>query len=677
LGLTSGLPSDNLIRVVIKPVIVARHPGWYLNLDPNRGPLMSCRIAFYGVVLITAANIQIPTASAADARPDGVRLTTEIPAIVLNQGETIVNTLDVQNAVAGQKIRIQNSNHGASVFTTNFKTAMQAAAAAVPGTAVSLVTEQQMEITLAAGTYQIPIKQTITTTGIPGTVDDASWAPGTQLQADWLLSSAPANGAAVENDHAVVSKWITYTSQGGAPPAQSAAPSGTASDARWTLLRSVPNIGTGGTVTFEIDLTNHTLAAPAGLRIAFDGESTAKGWDFKQGLDASIAAALKTDISYAAESGILTFGPKATFPFTFAMTAASVTANKDFILDISENSIGEIDVARAGVRLGELTVPPHKPMLGVNEASGEFGVGNINFKYAYPGSDRVDWAAAQGFGMLRVPFLFQNIQAASSMKIDEGAMRALDPVVTACASRRVVCLLDMHNYGSYTPDEPAAGEGPPGTIGFSNKRLAHLWAQIADRYKNNAYVWFDLMNEPNKQSALAWVKTSNAIAAAIRLTGASNTIVFQGTAWDGAWTWQSSGNATQMLKAYDPGNNFAFEAHQYLDRDGSGTSPTCIAGAGAARLEPFTAWLQKYGLHGIIGEVGWATNPDCTTEGTALLQAWQTAATSTAAGGYIGLTYWAAGPWWPDSYMYLAEPRPFPSGAEPIQLKTLKSFVPR
>ena len=125
-------------------------------------------------------------------------------------------------------------------------------------------------------------------------------------------------------------------------------------------------------------------------------------------------------------------------------------------------------------------------------------------------------------------------------------------------------------------------------------------------------------------------------------------IVFQGTAWDGAWTWQSSGNAVQMLKAYDPGNNFAFEAHQYLDRDGSGTQPTCVAGTGAARIEPFTSWLQKYGLHGIIGEVGWAANPECTAEGTALLKAWQAALTSNGAGGYIGLTYWAAGPWWPD-----------------------------
>ena len=183
------------------------------------------------------------------------------------------------------------------------------------------------------------------------------------------------------------------------------------------------------------------------------------------------------------------------------------------------------------------------------------------------------------------------------------------------------------------------------------------------------------MNEPHKQTALEWVQTDNAIAAAIRATGATNKIIFQGIAWHGAWT--TSGNATHMLKAYDPGNNYAFEAHQYLDRDGSDTSPTCVAGSGAKRLEPFTTWLQRYGLQGIIGEVGWAANDGCTIEGMALLDHWRAATTSTAAGGYIGLTYWTVGPWWQDSYRYLAEPRPFPAGAEPAQLKTLKSYLPR
>ncbi len=609
----------------------------------------------------------------ADSEPDGVQLTTASTNALLKQGDIIVNTLEVHNAAAGQKIRIQNSNHGANSFTTSFSAAIRAAIANVPGVTFTQITEQQMEIVLVAGSYRIPIAQTVTDQAVPAGVDDANWAPGPQLQVDWLLSGAPANGASVVSGHTVVSKWITNADQG---QAAQATPQGGPSDARWSLLRSIPNIGPGDVVTFEIDQTNYVLTFPTALKLAVDGESTANDADFAKALGEAIRAAGGADASYDSRTGILTFGPKTVFPFTFSMTAGPTSGNKDYILRISDNQIGQIDVARAGVRLGTLSVQPVKPLLGVNEASGEFGVGAPFFKYAYPGKDRIDWAAEQGFGIIRVPFLFQNIQATSGAPLNEGAMRQLDPVLIECAARRMICLLDLHNYGSYYQDSTVAGQGLPGAINVSNARLAELWAQIAKRYANNPSVWFGLMNEPHQQTALMWVKTANAIAAAIRATGATNKIVFQGTAWDGAWSWTTSGNAVQMLKAYDPGSNFAFEAHQYLDADGSGTSANCVAGS-AARLAPFTAWLQKHGLQGIIGEIGWGANPSCTSEATTLLDGWRAATTATSAGGYIGLTYWANGPWWPDSYMYLAEPRPFPAGTEPVQLQTLKTYLPR
>ena len=54
-----------------------------------------------------------------------------------------------------------------------------------------------MEIVLAAGSYRIPIAQPVTDQAVPTGIDDANWAPGPQLQVDWLLSGAPANGASV------------------------------------------------------------------------------------------------------------------------------------------------------------------------------------------------------------------------------------------------------------------------------------------------------------------------------------------------------------------------------------------------------------------------------------------------------------------------------------------------
>ena len=122
------------------------------------------------------------------------------------------------------------------------------------------------------------------------------------------------------------------------------------------------------------------------------------------------------------------------------------------------------------------------PLLGVNQASGEFGVGNYNFKYTYPGADRFNWAAAQGFGMIRVPFVFQNIQPASGAPVNEAAISLIDPVMQECRVRRIVCLLDMHNYGSYYSDDSAADLGLTGTrdSGWPNSCQPELvsWSSV-------------------------------------------------------------------------------------------------------------------------------------------------------------------------------------------------------
>lgn len=52
--------------------------------------------------------------------------------------------------------------------------------------------------------------------------------------------------------------------------------------------------------------------------------------------------------------------------------------------------------------------------------------------------------------------------------------------------------------------------------------------------------------------------------------------------------------------------------HQYLDSDGSGTSPTCVSPTiGVERVRDATNWLKENGLKGFLGEMGAGSNPDC------------------------------------------------------------------
>ena len=52
--------------------------------------------------------------------------------------------------------------------------------------------------------------------------------------------------------------------------------------------------------------------------------------------------------------------------------------------------------------------------------------------------------------------------------------------------------------------------------------------------------------------------------------------------------------------------------HQYLDSDGSGTSPVCVSKTiGADRIAEATRWLKERNLKGFLGEMGAGSNPDC------------------------------------------------------------------
>lgn len=124
----------------------------------------------------------------------------------------------------------------------------------------------------------------------------------------------------------------------------------------------------------------------------------------------------------------------------------------------------------------------------------------------------------------------------------------------------------------------------------------------------------------------------------------------QQLAWTGAWTWVSSGNAAAFAPLSDPNNNVAIEMHQYLDSDGSGTSDQCVSSTiGAERVQAATQWLKDNKKKGFLGEIGTGSNQVCIDAVKSALCTLQT-----AGGVWIGVTWWAAGPWWGD-VSYLAD----------------------
>ena len=99
-----------------------------------------------------------------------------------------------------------------------------------------------------------------------------------------------------------------------------------------------------------------------------------------------------------------------------------------------------------------------------------------------------------------------------------------DRIVKAFTERGIVVMIEPHDYtGRYpSPD-------------VEMKMLAGGHRTLAARYKDNPYVWLNVMNEPNaekpEQARDLWVETHRTLIRAIRETGADNIIVADAHGW--------------------------------------------------------------------------------------------------------------------------------------------------
>ena len=289
------------------------------------------------------------------------------------------------------------------------------------------------------------------------------------------------------------------------------------------------------------------------------------------------------------------------------------------------------------------TTPAAQVMRGVNLAGMEFtpaalpGVGGQ--QYAIGQEAQVPYWVAKGMKGFRIPFLWERAQNTPMGALDPTFMGYLDNVVNAVHNAGGYPIIDMHNYMRLYVG------GTQYIIGETSQATAAMfgdvWAKLATRYKALPRVVFNLMNEPHDVTLSTLPGTFNTAIAAIRATGATQLILVAGSFYTTGVTWISSGNAAAMVNITDSGKNFAFDIHQYLDSDSSGSSDVCVVGSGASRLADFTNWARSHGFRGFLGEFNFGNNSQCNTEASALLG--YMASNSDV---WMGWSYFAAGLGW-------------------------------
>ena len=290
-------------------------------------------------------------------------------------------------------------------------------------------------------------------------------------------------------------------------------------------------------------------------------------------------------------------------------------------------------------------------MIGVNISGGEYKESGLAYgrDYIFPSNAEIDYYAGKGMDVIRVPFQWERMQKIENGALNPEEVARLKAVVTYANTKGLTVILDAHDYGTRTIG------GVSYKLGVDDKAPASLlgdfWGRMAGEFKGSD-VFYGIMNEPHYQTAAQWVPVANAAIKAIREAGAGEKILVPGTNWTGAHNWVSGQNDTEIgAKVVDPLHNFAFEVHQYLDSDSSGTHANVVSETiGVERLTAITQWAKATGNQLFLGEFGVAQDATSLKAMDNMLRYMDEHADI-----WLGGTYWAGGPWW-GNYMYSIEP---------------------
>ena len=89
-------------------------------------------------------------------------------------------------------------------------------------------------------------------------------------------------------------------------------------------------------------------------------------------------------------------------------------------------------------------------LLGVNLAGAELGPpvpGVFGTDYTYPTHDEIDYYAAKGMSVIRLPFLWERLQHSEFGQLDSAELGRLDDVVNYATGKGLKIEIEPHNYG--------------------------------------------------------------------------------------------------------------------------------------------------------------------------------------------------------------------------------------
>ncbi|WP_431929183.1 cellulase family glycosylhydrolase [Nonomuraea jabiensis] len=307
-------------------------------------------------------------------------------------------------------------------------------------------------------------------------------------------------------------------------------------------------------------------------------------------------------------------------------------------------------------------------LLGVNRASGEFACVQGKGMWDSGPVDKasIDAMKAWNIHAVRIPLNEECWIGTNGSPSGAAYQQNVKDYVNLLVNNGVTPIVEMHwNYGQYT----GQGAGCSDTAATCQKPMPDaqyaptFWTGVANAFKGNNAVIFDLFNEPYPDAAANWNATAGwtcwrdggtctgisyqvagmqSLVNAVRATGATNVIMLGGLAW--------SNDLSQWLtyKPTDPAGNLMAAWHTYNFNTCSNVSCwNSQVGAVAAQvpvhageigqnscahdyIDQVMAWADAHG----VGYTAWTWNPWGCSQGNVLITDYNGTPTSTYGEGF-------------------------------------------
>jgi endoglucanase len=286
--------------------------------------------------------------------------------------------------------------------------------------------------------------------------------------------------------------------------------------------------------------------------------------------------------------------------------------------------------------------------------------------YTFNSEATFRYFSGKGLRLMRIPVRWERLQPELGGPLDAAYLGLLKTNVAWAKAHDSEVIIDVQNFGRYWIQEGGAlreyiidNRSQDGSVRVSTAHFADLWRRLSTEFKFERAVYaYGLMNEPHDMGSANWKTISQAALDAIRANQDDKLTLIAGEAWSSADHWAAANGPTSWID--DPANSFAYEAHQYFDRDGSGAyrmsydeelaRNSDLVNVGRKRLQHFIDWTRSNNVRGIVGEYG---IPGGDPRWGAVLQNFLAALDAAGMDG----AYWAAGEWWANTdYALSAQP---------------------